>query len=40
MILGRNFLRNGFIVSPSRQCIHTMIGTEPRIIIKNDNLVA
>ncbi|MGY8692128.1 MAG: ATP-dependent zinc protease family protein [Candidatus Poseidoniales archaeon] len=40
IILGRNFLRNGFIVSPSRQCIHTMIGTEPRIIIKNDNLVA
>jgi|TARA_B110000881_G_C18599101_1_gene533700 hypothetical protein len=33
IILGRNFLRNGFIVNPSRQCIHTMIRTEPRVII-------
>ncbi len=37
IILGRNFLRNGFIVSPSRQCIHTMIRTEPRIFFKNNN---
>ncbi|HJM13278.1 MAG TPA: RimK/LysX family protein [Candidatus Thalassarchaeaceae archaeon] len=31
MILGRNFLRNGFIVNPSRQCIHTMIRSEERV---------
>ena len=31
MILGRNFLRLGFIVNPSRQCIHTMIRSEERI---------
>jgi hypothetical protein len=31
MILGRNFLRLGFIVNPSRQCIHTMIRSEDRV---------
>ena len=31
MILGRNFLRLGFVVNPSRQCIHTMIRSEDRI---------
>jgi hypothetical protein len=31
MILGRNFLRLGFVVNPSRQCIHTMIRSEERI---------
>ena len=31
MILGRNFLRQGFIVNPSRQCIHTMVRSEDRI---------
>ena len=31
MILGRNFLRLGFIVNPSRQCIHTMIRSKDRI---------
>ncbi len=31
MILGRNFLRLGFIVNPSRQCIHTMIRSDDRI---------
>jgi len=31
MILGRNFLRLGFVVNPSRQCIHTMIRSEDRV---------
>ena len=31
MILGRNFLRLGFIVNPSRQCIHTMIRSDDRV---------
>ena len=31
MILGRNFLRRGFIVNPSRQCIHTMIRSDERL---------
>ena len=31
MILGRNFLRLGFVVNPSRQCIHTMVRSEDRI---------
>ncbi|MBF92885.1 MAG: ATP-dependent zinc protease [Euryarchaeota archaeon] len=31
MILGRNFLRLGFIVNPSRQCVHTMIRSEDRV---------
>ena len=31
MILGRNFLRLGFIVNPARQCIHTMIRSEDRV---------
>ena len=31
MILGRNFLRLGFIVNPSRQCIHSMIRSEDRV---------
>jgi|TARA_Y100000817_G_scaffold99983_1_gene78120 hypothetical protein len=31
MILGRNFLRLGFIVNPSRQCIHTMIRSDDRL---------
>ena len=31
MILGRNFLRLGFIVNPSRQCIHTMIRSKDRL---------
>ena len=31
MILGRNFLRLGFIVNPSRQCIHTMIRSDERL---------
>jgi hypothetical protein len=30
MILGRNFLRLGFIINPSRQCIHTMVRSEDR----------
>ena len=30
MILGRNFLRLGFVVDPSRQCIHTMIRSKDR----------
>jgi len=33
LILGRNFLRNGFIVNPSREYMHTMIRTMPRIVI-------
>ena len=33
IILGRNFLRNGFIINPSRQYMHTMIRSIPRIII-------
>lgn len=33
IILGRNFLRNGFIINPSRQYMHTMIRSVPRIII-------
>ncbi len=40
IILGRNFLRNGFIVNPSRQCIHTMIRTNPRILMDNSQLVS
>ena len=31
MILGRNFLRQGFIVNPSRQCIHTMMRSDERL---------
>ena len=31
MILGRNFLRLGFVVNPSRQCIHTMVRSEDRV---------
>lgn len=31
MILGRNFLRLGFVVNPARQCIHTMIRSEERV---------
>ena len=31
MILGRNFLRMGFIVDPARQCIHTMMRSKMRI---------
>jgi len=31
MILGRNFLRLGFVVNPSRQCIHTMIRSDDRV---------
>ena len=31
MILGRNFLRLGFVVNPSRQCIHTMVRSEERV---------
>ena len=31
MILGRNFLRLGFIVNPSRQCIHTMVRSDERV---------
>ncbi|MFQ3344018.1 MAG: ATP-dependent zinc protease family protein [Candidatus Poseidoniales archaeon] len=38
IILGRNFLRHGFIVNPSRQCMHSMVRTEPRIIINNSEL--
>ena len=30
LILGRNFLRLGFIVNPSRQCVHTMIRSDVR----------
>lgn len=30
MILGRNFLKLGFIVNPTRQCIHTMIRSDYR----------
>ncbi len=36
IILGRNFLRVGYIINPNRQCIHTMIRTKNRIIISND----
>lgn len=35
MILGRNFLRLGFIVNPSRQCIHTMIRSEDRTVMES-----
>ena len=31
MILGRNFLRMGFIVDPARQCIHTMMRSNMRV---------
>ena len=31
MILGRNFLRMGFIVDPARQCIHTMMRSNKRV---------
>ena len=37
IILGRNFLRNGFIVNPSRQCIHPIIRAQPIITINNNN---
>ena len=37
MILGRNFLRLGFIVNPSRQCIHTMIRSEQRADMRSMN---
>ena len=30
LILGRNFLRLGFIINPSRQCVHTMIRSDGR----------
>ena len=33
IILGRNFLRNGFIVNPSREYMHTMVRSMPRIVI-------
>jgi hypothetical protein len=33
IILGRNFLRNGFIVNPSREYMHTMVRSIPRIVI-------
>ena len=37
MILGRNFLRLGFIVNPSRQCIHTMERSEQRADMRSMN---
>ena len=37
MILGRNFLRLGFIVNPSRQCIHTMVRSEQRVDMRSMN---
>ena len=36
IILGRNFLRIGYIINPNRQCIHTMVRSKNRITIANN----